>query len=724
MRSLSILFSVAFVAATPQLLKAQTPTPAAPDSASQATVALDSLKLRQAANPAPDSTAKTLDKIVVTAARRRAYTARNSSTAMKTDTPLRDTPQSVTVVTRALIADQGMQSMSDVARYVPGVSMAQGEGHRDAPVMRGNASTADFFVDGARDDVQYLRDLYNAERIEVLKGPNAMIFGRGGGGGVINRVTKEAGWVPVRALTAEGGSFDHRRASLDAGQGFGSAVAGRLNGMFERSSLFRDATSLERFGINPTATLVAGPRTLARVGYELFDDRRVVDRGIPSFDGRPVRTGVSTFFGDPDASRAHARVHAAALSAEHIAPSGLTIRNKTRFAHYDKFYQNVYAAGTTTDGSSVNLAGYNNATRRTNVFNQTDIVYATAGVVRHTLLAGAELGRQATDNFRETGYFGGSATTYRVPLGAPTAVTPVAFRQSATDADNHVMALVGAVYAQDQIELGTHWQAIAGVRYDRFDLRYHNNRNAQELRRTDRMLSPRAGLVFKPTAPASLYASFGVSSLPSSGDQFSSLNATTSTLKPEQFRNYELGAKWDVSDRLALTGAAYRLDRTNTSAKDPNDPARTVQTGAQRTSGYELGISGSVTDAWQLSGGWTTQRATIMSATSAARAGATVPLVPGHTLSLWNRYQPFDALGIGLGVVHQASVFTAVDNSVTLPGFTRADAALFLALGRFAHVQVNVENVFGARYFATAQGNNNIMPGAPRLVRLALTTGF
>jgi catecholate siderophore receptor len=724
MRHIAFRTFLVVALSAPTMVLAQDPSPPKPDSAPPAVTATDSSAATVRTPSARDSSTHTLARVVVTAARRRAYTARNSTTAMKTDTPLRDTPQSVTVVTRALIADQGMQSMSDVARYVPGVTMAQGEGHRDAPVMRGNASTADFFVDGVRDDVQYLRDLYNAERIEVLKGPNAMIFGRGGGGGVINRVTKEAGWVPVRALTAEGGSFDHRRASLDVGQGFGSAVAARLNGMFERSALFRDATSLERFGINPTATFAMGQRSMARLAYELFDDRRVVDRGIPSFDGHPVRTGVSTFFGDPDASHARARVHAAALSAEHIAPSGLTLRNKARFAHYDKFYQNVYAAGTTTDGSSVNLAGYNNATRRMNLFNQTDVTYATSGVVRHTLLVGTELGRQATDNFRETGYFGGSATTYVVPLGAPTAVTPVAFRQSATDADNHVTALVGAVYAQDQIELGSHWQAIAGVRYDRFDLRYQNNRNVQQLRRIDRMLSPRVGVVYKPVAPASLYASFGVSSLPSSGDQFSSLNATTSTLKPERFSNYEIGAKWDVNDRLALTSAAYRLDRTNTSAKDPNDPARTVQTGAQRTSGYELGISGSVTDAWQLSGGWTTQRATIMSATSAARAGATVPLVPGHTLSFWNRYQALDALGVGVGVVHQARVFTAIDNSVTLPAFTRADAALFLALGRFARAQLNVENVFGVRYFATAQGNNNIMPGAPRLVRLALTTDF
>jgi len=237
------------------------------------------------------------------------------------------------------------------------------------------------------------------------------------------------------------------------------------------------------------------------------------------------------------------------------------------------------------------------------------------------------------------------------------------------------------------------------------------------------MISPRLGLVFKPAEPLSVYGSYGVSHLPSSGDQFSSLNATTSTLEPERFRNYEVGAKWDVGG-LALEAAAYRLDRTNTSAKDPNNSDLTVQTGAQRTSGYELGVTGSLSDAWQVSGGWTQQRAVITSTTTAAQAGATVPLVPHHTLSLWNRYQALRALGVGLGVVHQARVYTAIDNSVTLPGFTRADAALFLSLGRFVRAQANIENLFDRRYFATAQGNNNILPGAPRTVRVSLTTGF
>jgi len=373
----------------------------------------------------------------------------------------------------------------------------------------------------------------------------------------------------------------------------------------------------------------------------------------------------------------------------------------------------------------VNFSAYNNATDRRNLFNQTDLTYALAsGAVRQTLLVGAEVGRQRTDNFRSTGYFNDSATTFAAPFADPTIDAPVSFRQSATDADNRTTANVGAVYAQDQVELGDHWEAILGLRYDRFDVHSHNNRTNESFGRVDHLFSPRAGLLFKPVEAMSLYGTYSVSYLPSSGDQFSSLTVTTETLEPERFLNRELGLKWDVRQDLALTGAVYRLDRTNTSAPDPVDATRVVQTGRQRTTGYELGLTGNVTSAWQLAGGYASQQATIVSRTAAAAPGATVPLVPHHTLSLWNRYQVARFLGVGLGVVRQADMYAAVDNKVTLPAFTRVDAALYANVSQGVRVQLNVENLLDERYYATSHGNNYIMPGAPRTVRLTLTTGF
>ena len=234
-------------------------------------------------------------------------------------------------------------------------------------------------------------------------------------------------------------------------------------------------------------------------------------------------------------------------------------------------------------------------------------------------------------------------------------------------------------------------------------------------------MSPRGGLIFKPVEQASLYGSYSVSHLPASGDQFASLTPTTETLEPERFVNRELGAKWDVTPSLALTAAAYRLDRSNSQAPDPNDPSRVVQTGAQRTTGVELGASGDVTDRWQLAGGWATQRARIVNPTKSGAAGATLPLVPQNTLSLWNKVQLTPAFGIGLGAVHQSRVYAALDNAVTLPAFTRYDAGLYLSVLEHTRLQVNVENLLGTSYYATAHGNNNIMPGAPRTLRISVS---
>ena len=666
-------------------------------------------------------------RVVAERARRAAYATTSSRTGTKTDTPLRDTPQSATVLTRALIADQSMQSMADAVRFIPGITMAQGEGHRDAPVIRGQSTTADFFVDGVRDDAQYLRDLYNVERVEALKGSNAMIFGRGGGGGIINQVRREAPWSQVGTLTLEGGSFEHKRGTLDVGGPLGERVAVRLDGMYEKSRGFRDASRLTRRGITPTATILAGIGTVVRLDYENFRDDRNVDRGIPSFRGAPAPAPVTTFFGDPRLSSSRSDVNAGSIVIDRALGGGLSLRNRTRAVQYDKFYQNVYPNALDTSGTQVTLQGYNSSTDRVNLFNQTDLTgTVTTGAVRHTVLAGAELSRQRTDNYRNTGYFNGSATATStpVPFASPTSAVDVAFRQSASDADNHVRADVGALYMQDQVELSPHWQAIAGLRLDAFTVRFHNNRNGQDFERYDRLVSPRGGVIFKPITPASLYASYGVSHLPSSGDQFTSLSATTQSLEPERFRNYELGAKWDVRPALALTGAVFRLDRSNSTAPDPADPQRTVQTGAQRTTGFELGITGEVSSAWQLVAGLSSQTARITSRTSAGAEGATVPLVPRSTFSIWNRVQVAPLVAIGAGAVHQARMYAALDNTVTLPAFTRYDGALYVTLPLNTRAQLNVENLFDTRYYATSHGNNNIMPGASRTLRLSLIADF
>ena len=646
------------------------------------------------------------------------------NSALKTLTSLRDTPQSISVVTREQINDQLLSSIGDVVRYTPGITAHQGENNRDQIVIRGVSSSADFFLNGVRDDVQYYRDLYNVDRVEILRGPNAMIFGRGGGGGVINRVTKQPAFAPFREITLQGGSFNDKRVSVDLNQPFNSRIAFRLDGVYEDFDSFRDFVGIERYGINPTLTINPGGQTKITLGYEFFRDYRTADRGIPSFNARPADTDISTYFGDPHQSYVRAHVNLGSAVVEHQT-GGLNIRNATQLGAYDRGYQNFVPGAVSADKESVSISAYNNATERFNIFNQTDLTYGVStGRIRHTILAGTEAGRQLTDNFRNTGFFNNTATSINAPFANPTISTPVTFRQSPTDADNHVHTSLASGYAQDQLDLSRFVQVVAGLRFDHFDLKFHNNRNGEDLRRIDNLVSPRVGIIVKPVTQVSIYGNYSVSYLPSSGDQFSSLTTITQQLKPEKFNNYEVGVKWDLGRSLALTTAVYRLERKNTRSTDPNDPTRIVQTGSQRTNGYEIGLSGSILRSWHFTGGYAYQDAFITSATTVARKGAQVAQVPHHNFSVWNNYQALARLAAGFGLIHRSDMFAAVDNTVTLPGYTRADAAVFYSLTERLRLQANVENLFNTRYYINADSNNNISPGSARGIRLALTARF
>jgi catecholate siderophore receptor len=688
-----------------------------------ATPAQDSAR-RPAATPQPSrrDSLQALEAVKVRApkARPTRYTAPATSSATRTLTPLREVPQSVTVLGAPVLRDLNIQSMAKAVEYVPGISMGQGEGHRDAPTIRGQSSTADFFVDGVRDDAQYYRDTYNVQQVDALKGANATVFGRGGGGGVINRVMKRAEWTPVRAGRVETGSWEQRRVSLDVGDAIGN-VAGRLNVMYEAGNTFRQFADVEKWGVNPTAALMLG-RTMVRAGVERYVDRRTVDRGLPSANGRPSAMDTRVHVGDPSVSRANMVVNGAHVQAEFANGHGFTLRTHTRAFDYDKFYQNVFAnSAINSAGTQFTLAAYNDAVDRRSLFNQTDAIWkADRGSLRSTFLVGTELSRQQSDNVRLTGYFDNSATSRVVPVSAPTVVTPVTFRSSATDANNHAVATVAAAFMQEQLHLGNHVQLVAGVRHDRFGMQVRNNRTNTTLTRVDHLLSPRGGLVVTPSRTLSFYGSYSVSHLPSSGDQFTALTSTTQTLQPEQFRNREVGLKWAARTGLDLTAAWFTLDRSNTMAPDPVDVTRLVQTGRQRTTGAEFGVQGTVHSRWDVIGGLAVQQARIVNRTSAARVGASTPLVPHTSASLWNKVRVGGGTSLGLGVVHMGQRYAAIDNSVLLPAFTRLDGALYLSLSSRLTMQLNIENLADARFYTTSHGNNNIMPGAPRTLRLVM----
>ncbi|NBW07559.1 MAG: TonB-dependent siderophore receptor [Caulobacteraceae bacterium] len=661
------------------------------------------------------------------------YRATATTTATKTPTALIDTPQAVTVVTRDQINDQALISMNDVVRYVPGASYAQGEGNRDTLVLRGISNTADFFTDGVRDDTQYYRDFYNIERVEILNGPNAMTFGRGGPGGVVNRVTRQAGWGVDSQLRVEAGSDSFYRGTGDYNHIVSDQLAVRLTGLYENSDSYRDGVEYEKFGLNPTATVRLGDGTMVQLGYEHFEDRRIADRGVPANAGgtlanpaKPLEGYTHTFFGDPRQSPTDTDIDAFSAMVEHRFSNGLTLRNRTRIADYDKFYQNVFPGAVNATTQTVAISGYNTATQRQNVFNQTDLIYKLqAGGMSHTLLAGAEFGRQETENLRQTAFFTGGVTTINAPLSNPTVSVPITWAQNATDASNKGTAKIAAAYVQDQIELTSQLQLLLGLRFDSFKVDTLNRRTNVTFSATDDLWSPRVGLVFKPAETLAFYGSYSKTYLPRSGEQLASLSATTAALKPEEFDNYELGAKWDVNPALSFTAAVYQLDRKNVVVPDPSNPAVSILVDGQRSRGVEIGGRGQITPEWSIVGAYTHIEAEITKAQSATvLAGNRLANVAEDSASLWNRYDFTPKFGAGLGVIYQGERFAASDNTQVLPAFTRVDAALYYAVNDKVDVQLNVENLFDEGYFASANSNNNITPGSPRAFRVALTSRF
>jgi catecholate siderophore receptor len=645
------------------------------------------------------------------------YKAETSSTATRTPTPLRDVPQTLLVVPRALLVDQNAQSVAEAVKSVPGVTVAQGEGNRDQLVLRGFSSPSDFFVNGVRDDQERFRDLYNVESLEVLQGPAAVLFGRGGAGGIVNLVTRQPVRGAASTVAFSLGSFDRKRATAQVGRSIGSRATMLVSAVGESSGGFRESFYLRRYGINPTVAVDVGRATTLTFSGEFLSDRRLADRGIPSQDGRPVAVPATQLFGSSSQNEARSGVNSATATVEHGFSGGLRLRNHFLAGRYGKVYRNVYAGSAVGAAGTFTLSAYDHDNNRTNVFNQTDVTYGAAtGPLNHSLVAGAEISRQFQDETRHT-----AANIPGVPVAASDRdanfdAAPLAFDRRATSTGL-------ATYVQDQIAVSRRWKAVLGLRVDRFSVAVDNHLpGVGDLSRSDLATSPRAGVIYQPNATASLYGSYTYTFLPSG--QTLGLAPTTVDLEPEDARNYEAGAKLDLlRQRLNLSAAVFRLDRNHVRSTDPLDSTRFVQTGQQRTGGVTLSAAGSLLPQWKVSAGYAWLNARITQATSSAPAGRTVGLVPTHQIAVWTTYDVSTRWGGGGGVTSQSRTYTSFSNEVVLPAFFRLDAVVYHRL-RGYRLAVNADNVLNARYYATANGDNNISPAAPRSIQLSLSTTF
>jgi catecholate siderophore receptor len=654
------------------------------------------------------------------------YLATNSVTATKTDTPLIDIPQTINVVTREQLDDQAHHSLADILRYVPGTTVGQGEGNRDQITLRGQNTTADFFLDGVRDDVQYYRGLYNIERVEVLKGPYALIFGRGGGGGIINRVQKSplsddfiyAGQASINSL----GAYD---MSADINAPLSDAVAVRINAVYENFDSHRDFVGGARYAWNPYVAFKLNDAWKLGLSYEYVHDDRTTDRGIPSIatgagqPNRPIAGYRDQFFGVPDVNYTKLEAQIAKLRLDGALTSNLSFSGTILYGDYDKIYRNVYPNGAATAQSgTVALAAYSDPTQRENFIAQANLVWAVeTGPLMHKILVGTEYGDQKSVNRRINGVLSSPSFNLANPI-FPT----VNFNGLSRDTVSQVKFF--SAYVQDQISFGDHIDVVAGLRYDNFDIDGTDLLPAVDrpFARKDEKVSPRLGLIFKPQENISVYGSYSQSFLPRSGDQFLALTVTQQNLAPEKFTNYEIGAKWDVQPNLNLTLAVFQLERSNATTPDPRNPVVSINIGTTRTQGIELAVTGNITSSWQVHGGYSYQDAKL-----AGNDNVRLGQVPRHQASLWNRYDFNDRFAAGLGIIHQSSQFAAIrtaPNTTKLPAFTRVDAAFYYDLSDALQLQLNVENLFDTDYFSDAHNNNNISTGAPINGRFTIRAKF
>ena len=670
-----------------------------------------------------------VDDEVITTGRVLAFDELN---ALRAPTPVINVPQSLSLVGEEQIADQFFTDFGDVLRYTPGLAISQGEGHRDAIVIRGQQTTADFFIDGLRDDVQYFRPLYNVEQIEILRGPNALLFGRGGTGGIINRVQKSADvGESFNAGVVSVDTFGSALVSADSNIATGERSALRLNAFAESLDNHRDNVDGERWGINPTFAFQPSPDTRVDLSYEYLDDDRTVDRGVPSVTVasgpageplRPLEGFSSTFFGSPDANFTTLEAHITRARVDHRWSDMLRGNATIQYADYSKLYQNLYPSEAVTllDGApvEVELDGYRDTTERQNLILQGNLVGELDwGSVHHTVISGVEYADQSTSNARVDNVFAANGDDQlSFAFTDPLSIPAFAFTDPARDRKSDVDVL--SVYIQDQVDIGEHFQVVLGGRYDRFSIDVDDRANDGEFSRTDGEFSPRLGAIYKPQSNVSLYASYGESFLPRSGDQFLTLDLDTESTRPQRFENLEAGLKWDLRPDLHFTAAAFRLDRESFTSVDPEDQSQLIVIDGSRVDGVEAQLTGQLTSRWSTSLGYSYLDGRVDSA--GALDGNRTRQTPEHMVSAWNRYQATPRFGLGLGATYQSSFFVREDNRVEVLDFLRFDAAAYYAVSDAVELQMNIENLFDTDYFPDAHSNTNISTGAPLNARFTV----
>lgn len=640
--------------------------------------------------------------------------------ATKTETPALDIPQTVNAVDQTLIREQRVVRLQDALRNVPGVFASGGEGRRDQFAIRGFSAELDMYADGIRDMASY-RDVSNIERVEVLKGPAAMLFGRGSAGGIINRVTKKPTADALREVQVTAGSFDFKRAEWDLGGALSAGANYRLTGAYEEGGMFRDILK------NELATLAGGvdfklaPSTSLLAQFEWQHHERTPDRGVPSVNGKPASVSVTNFYGEPyDFSTRE--VLNGGLTLDHAISADTKFKAALRMNTMDLDAVNTRGTSLTPDNTQVRRNVTRFPKEREYAFAQAELSHKLKlGGSEHLLLAGYEHGEQKA-HLRVWQVNAANIGLYNPTYTAPAPV----FTDASQTYDVRFTGTTDAVYLQDQIALAPRWKAIVGTRYDMFDQHQDagiaNKTAVGAMDRTDYAWSPRAGLIYQPNASTSWYVS-GARSFQPKADDLLFTKAADTNLAPTESTQYELGNKNEFfGGRLALNAAIYRITMTNVATADPANPGQAIQVGEQAHRGAEIDASGELGGGWRLYGGatWIDAQITKSNDTPVGNRPANVPR---QAANLWLSKDIAAGWRAGLGAYYVGQRFAAADNSVRLPAYTRIDAALTYSR-QALELALNLRNLADREYYESATNNAQIAPGTPRSVMLTARYAF
>ncbi|MBN3763825.1 TonB-dependent siderophore receptor [Burkholderia sp. Ac-20365] len=714
LRTTPLAAAVMAVFATP--LYAQTTTPAAP----AAQVAQADPSSSPASQPSASQPSSTLPTVKVTgqADNSTDFQADTSSVGAKVPTALRDIPQAVTVIPKAVLESQAASSFSDALRNVPGITIGAAEGGQigNNINLRGFSARTDIYLDGFRDRGQYYRDTFNLQSIDVLYGPSSLYFGRGSTGGVINQVSKEPELKKRADVSVQAGTHDRYRTTVDLDTPITDTSAFRINAFGQSLGSSRDVMKNKDYGVAPEVKFGIGTPTEITLSALIQHNRDQPDYGVPPLNGHPAPVNRGTFYGYTD-DRTIQDVQTFNARIKHRFNDDLTLRNQTQFSHYSTEARATNAASVLTGPLStstaltngnftnidpsklfVKLQGKDRNINDHSVYNSTDVEWkVNTGPIKHDLLAGVDLSHETYSNQSFTATSPGmtSNTIGVVPLIDPPYTTrPANVKEVATNLAESSANGVG-VYLNDTVSIGQHWKVVGGVRWDRYEASIHNSINLPSYAtQTNFFTSVRGGVIWQPTDWQSYYVSYGTSFDPS-------LEALTLTngqqnLPPEHNKSYEVGSKWDLlGGGLSVTQSLFNIEKTNARTANP-DGSYTLD-GDIRVRGYQLGLAGHITNKWQVFGGYTYMDGVILQAFDGTQ-GKTPANTPRNTLTLWTTYDFTPHWQIGGGPTYMSSRYAANNNFVQVGGYTRWDAMAAYHAKRY-DVQINVLNLTDKNYY-------------------------